>query len=80
MPPGAVRGARRPPGRAGRAAARLAAEARVDLSFGFKQQIKQVRSGQISAGTQINDNELDNTQYGTLTTSQLAAVARQGAG
>ena len=47
------------------------------LSFGFKQQIKQVRSGQIAAGTKINDNELQNTQYGTLTASQLAAVSRQ---
>ena len=47
------------------------------LSFGFKQQIKQVRSGQIAAGTKINDNELENTQYGTLTASQLAAVSRQ---
>ena len=26
--------------------------------FGFRQQIKQVRSGQITAGTKINDNEL----------------------
>ena len=42
------------------------------LSFGFKQQIKQVRSGQIAACTKINDNELQNTQYGTLTASQLA--------
>ncbi|MFY9653566.1 ABC transporter permease [Trebonia sp.] len=47
------------------------------LSFGFKQQIKQVRSGQISAGTTINDNELQNTRYGTLTASQLAGVSRQ---
>jgi ABC-type antimicrobial peptide transport system permease subunit len=47
------------------------------LSFGFKQQIKQVRSGQIAAGTKINDNELQNTRYGTLTASQLAGVSRQ---
>jgi len=47
------------------------------LSFGFKQQIKQVRSGQIAAGAKINDNELENTQYGTLTADQLAAVSRQ---
>jgi putative ABC transport system permease protein len=33
------------------------------LSFGFKQQIKQVRSGQTAAGTNINDNELQNTRY-----------------
>jgi putative ABC transport system permease protein len=47
------------------------------LSFGFRQQIKQVRSGQIATGTKINDNELQNTQYGTLTADQLAAVSRQ---
>jgi putative ABC transport system permease protein len=47
------------------------------LSFGFKQQIKEVRSGQIAAGTKIDDNELENTQYGTLTSGQLAAVSRQ---
>jgi putative ABC transport system permease protein len=47
------------------------------LSFGFKQQISQVRSGQLAAGTKINDNELENTQYGSLTASQLAAVSRQ---
>jgi putative ABC transport system permease protein len=47
------------------------------VSFGFKQQVKQVRSGQIAAGTKINDNELQNTQYGTLTSGQLAAVSGQ---
>jgi ABC-type lipoprotein release transport system permease subunit len=47
------------------------------ISFGFKQQIKQARSGQLAAGTKINDNELQNTQYGTLSTGQLAAVSRQ---
>jgi ABC-type antimicrobial peptide transport system permease subunit len=47
------------------------------LSFGFKQQIKQVRSGQLTAGTKINDNKLENTQYGTLTTGQLTAVSGQ---
>jgi putative ABC transport system permease protein len=47
------------------------------ISFGFRQQIKQVRSGQIAAGTKINDNELQNTQYGTLGSAQLAAVSRQ---
>jgi putative ABC transport system permease protein len=47
------------------------------LSFGFKQQVNQVRSGQIAAGTKINDNELENTQYGSLTARQLAAVSRQ---
>jgi len=47
------------------------------ISFGFKQQIKQARSGQLAAGTKINDNELQNTQYGTLSTGQLATVSRQ---
>jgi ABC-type lipoprotein release transport system permease subunit len=47
------------------------------LTFGFKQQIKQVRSGQIAAGTKINDNQLENTQYGSLTAGQLAGVSRQ---
>jgi len=47
------------------------------ISFGFRQQIEQARSGQIAAGTKINDNELQNTQYGTLTAAQLAAVSRQ---
>jgi ABC-type lipoprotein release transport system permease subunit len=47
------------------------------ISFGFSQQIKQVRGGQIAAGTKIDDNELQNTQYGTLTSSQLAAVSGQ---
>jgi putative ABC transport system permease protein len=47
------------------------------LSFGFRQQIKEVRSGQIAAGTKIDTSELENTQYGTLTAGQLAAVSRQ---
>jgi putative ABC transport system permease protein len=47
------------------------------ISFGFKQQIKEVRQGQIAAGTKIDDNELQNTQYGTLTSRQLAAVSSQ---
>jgi putative ABC transport system permease protein len=47
------------------------------VTFGFKQQIKQAREGQIAAGTEIDDNELQNTQYGTLNSGQLAAVSRQ---
>jgi len=46
-------------------------------SFGFQQDIKAVRSGQISAGTKIDINQLANSQYGTLTAAQLAAVGRQ---
>jgi ABC-type lipoprotein release transport system permease subunit len=47
------------------------------ISFGFRQQIKEVRKGQIAAGTKIDDNELQNTQYGTLSSGQLAAVSGQ---
>ena len=47
------------------------------ISFGFKQQIKQARTGQLAAGTKINDNELQNAEYGTLSSGQLAAVSRQ---
>jgi putative ABC transport system permease protein len=46
-------------------------------SFGFQQDIRAVRSGQISAGTKIDLNQLANSQYGTLTAAQLAAVGRQ---
>ncbi len=46
-------------------------------SFGFQQDIKAVRSGQISVGTKIDINQLANSQYGTLTAAQLAAVRRQ---
>jgi putative ABC transport system permease protein len=47
------------------------------ISFGFKQQIKQARTGRLAAGTKIDDNELQNAQYGTLSSAQLAAVSRQ---
>ena len=50
-------------------------------SFGFQQQISQVRAGvkngQIAAGTKISVNDLTSAQYGTLTSAQLAAVRRQ---
>jgi putative ABC transport system permease protein len=45
-------------------------------SFGFRQQIKDVRSGQIAAGTKINVNDLINTQYGTIGSGGLTQVAR----
>ena len=45
-------------------------------SFGFRQEIKNVRSGQIAAGTKININQLVNTQYGTLNAGSLAQVRR----
>ncbi|MGH3167292.1 MAG: ABC transporter permease [Trebonia sp.] len=47
------------------------------VSFGFRQQVKQARSGQIAAGTKIDDNELQSTQYGPLSSGQLAQVKRQ---
>ena len=46
-------------------------------SFGFQQDIKAVRSGQIATGTKIDINQLANSQYGTLTAAQLTAVGRQ---
>jgi putative ABC transport system permease protein len=50
-------------------------------SFGFQQQISQVRAGvrngQIAAGTKISVNDLTSAQYGTLTSAQLTAVMRQ---
>ena len=47
-------------------------------SFGFRQEIKNVRSGQIAAGTKININQLVNTQYGTMKAASLAQVSRLG--
>jgi len=44
-------------------------------TFGFRQQIQAFRHGQIAAGTKININNLVNTQYGTLKSSSVAAVA-----
>jgi putative ABC transport system permease protein len=47
------------------------------ISFGFRQEIQQVRSGQIAAGTKINVNQLINTQYGTLGASSVTKAASQ---
>jgi ABC-type antimicrobial peptide transport system permease subunit len=44
-------------------------------TFGFRQQIQAFRRGQVAAGTKININNLVNTQYGTLKSSSVAAVA-----
>ena len=46
-------------------------------SFGFKQDIRKVRTGQVAAGTKININDLTSSQYGTLSSGSLATVARQ---
>src|SRR5256885_10280064 len=47
-------------------------------SFGFRQEIKNVRSGQIAAGTKININQLVSTQYGTMSSGSLARVTGLG--
>jgi putative ABC transport system permease protein len=47
-------------------------------SFGFRQEIKNVRSGQIAAGTKININQLVSSQYGTMSSGSLAQAARLG--
>jgi putative ABC transport system permease protein len=46
-------------------------------SFGFKQQIKAAKQGQIAAGTKININNLVNGRYAPLRSGALAAVVRQ---
>ncbi|HEX5297962.1 MAG TPA: FtsX-like permease family protein [Streptosporangiaceae bacterium] len=45
-------------------------------SFGFRQEIKNVRAGQIAAGTKINVNQLVSSQYGTMSSGALARAAR----
>ena len=45
-------------------------------SFGFRQEIKNVRSGQIAAGTTININQLINSQYGVIPAGSTAPAAR----
>jgi putative ABC transport system permease protein len=45
-------------------------------SFGFRQDIKNVRSGQIAAGTKIDINQLVNNQYGTMSSGALTQAAR----
>jgi putative ABC transport system permease protein len=46
-------------------------------TFGFRQEIRAVRSGQIAAGTSINLNNLANSAYGTFGSGSVAAVAGQ---
>jgi len=46
------------------------------ISFGFRQEVSKIRSGQLAAGTKIADNELINSQYGTISAGSVAAVAR----
>ena len=47
------------------------------IPFGFRQEIKRARNGEIAAGTKISINDLVNNQYSALNASSLAAVARQ---
>jgi len=47
-------------------------------SFGFRQEIKNVRSGQVAAGTKIDVNQLVSTQYGAMSSHSVAQVARLG--
>src|SRR6201985_3987110 len=49
-------------------------------SFGFRQEIKNVRSGQIAAGHQININQLVNTQDGTMKAASAGAGGRVDGG
>src|SRR5260370_3974541 len=46
-------------------------------TFGFRQQIKAAKQGQIAAGTKININDLVNGRYAPLASGVLATVARQ---
>src|SRR5260370_27266861 len=45
--------------------------------FGFKQQLKAAKQGQVAAGTHININDLVNGRYEPLSSSALATVAGQ---
>jgi ABC-type antimicrobial peptide transport system permease subunit len=45
--------------------------------FGFQQQLKQAKRGQVAAGTKININDLVNGRYAPLGSGVLATVARQ---
>ena len=47
------------------------------IPFGFRQEIKRARNGELAAGTKISINDLFNNQYSALNASSLAAVARQ---
>ncbi len=47
------------------------------ISVQFRQEIKAIRNGAVAAGTTINENELLESQYGVLSSRDLATVARQ---
>ena len=46
-------------------------------AFGFRQDIQQVRQGQIAVGTKIDINNLANSAYGTLSAGSVGTVGRQ---
>ena len=46
-------------------------------AFGFRQDIQQVRQGQIATGTKIDLNNLANSEYGTLSATSVGTIARQ---
>ena len=47
------------------------------VSVQFRQEIKAIRNGAVAAGTNIDVNELVESQYGVLSSRALATVARQ---
>jgi putative ABC transport system permease protein len=49
----------------------------VGTTFGFTQEIKDIRTGAVAAGTKIDINNLATEQYGVLSSGKLATVARQ---
>jgi len=54
-----------------------AAGSSVGTTFGFTQEIKDIRTGAVAAGTKININNLATEQYGVLSSDVLAKMARQ---
>ena len=49
----------------------------VGATFGFTQEIKNIRTGAVAAGTKINTNTLATDQYGIIKSGVLAKIARQ---
>jgi putative ABC transport system permease protein len=49
----------------------------VGTTFDFTQEIKDIRTGAVAAGTKININNLATEQYGLFSSAVLAKVARQ---
>jgi putative ABC transport system permease protein len=49
----------------------------VGTAFGFTQEIKDIRTGAVAAGTKISVNTLATDQYGIIKSAVLAKIARQ---